>query len=148
MKFIKTIGLIVMVLLAALVIFAASALPKALLAQTEEEMDSFVHISVPAEGATLFVGKAFTVKADVEEMPFALDVVQIELLNPHTKYMLSWQIKNPNPPNRMTIEETLEIPSTTLPGNDYRLSVSGFGPSRTIGLGYSIKVKVVALDTE
>ena len=144
MNFIKPIGLIAILLLAGLVIFAASALPKDLLAQTEEEVDSFVHISAPAEGSTLFVGKAFTVKADVEEMPFALDVVRIELLNPHTKYMHSWEIKNPNPPNGMTIEETLEIPSTTPLGNDYRLSVTGFGASRSTGLGYSIKVKVAA----
>jgi len=103
-----------------------------------------VHIITPQEDEILVIGEAVAVKADIK-VPFHVKGVIIELWNPTTKYKHEWKIENAELVTEMSLDEIVEIPLTTPPGNNYRLDVSAFSAlnGAATGLGYTIHVTVV-----
>ncbi|MBT3363111.1 MAG: hypothetical protein HN407_05560 [Chloroflexi bacterium] len=112
-----------------------------------------VRILAPGNRAVLEQGESVLVEAlisvdyVVEEMQVRLwDVgdlnAPVQVVNDDTFWEHIWTFEHPSQSQTFTFEETIVVPSDTLPGENYRLEVMAVNSSG--GSGYSLFVQVIA----
>ncbi|NIW98871.1 MAG: hypothetical protein GWN13_11610 [Phycisphaerae bacterium] len=113
-----------------------------------DKLDGPVVVFSPQEGDTLVVGQTLAIEAMLllSQFNFEVDTIQVRLWHIFTKeeYILYLdQAPKASGIKMLHFTQTLTIPTTVSPGNDYRLSISGRSADKTVGLGFAMPVKVV-----
>jgi hypothetical protein len=112
------------------------------------KLDGPVVVFSPQAGDTLIVGQTVVVNAMLllPQFNFEVDTIQVRLWRIATKeeYILRLdQAPKATDIKVFHLNYTLTIPATIPPGDDYRLSISGRSADKTVGLGFTIPVKVI-----
>jgi hypothetical protein len=122
-----------------LVLFALSG------CNTVRNLNRPVYVLQPRQSQILTMGEAFNLNAAINPTKFDFDIetVEVELHSLSTGESFVWPITPPAHSGPFTVNESLWLPKTLSPANDYLLTITAFSAGKARGQGLSLSVIVV-----